>query len=284
MNNTLLSLEKMPSYLFCRYVKSDEIYGSVSFEHGNDVIVFVIRGSVVNNGEKTEAGKYFILPDTGGDITLSCSDPELFIIGFNGSYEASKQNLSLSGSYYYRETVKSFNRLRELEDEATSSLIEKTALFYQILADVYNEKNCSAADSLARSVMAYIVENYCSDISLEELSERYFYSVNYIIRAFRHRYAVTPYRHITHMRIDRAKQLLVSTTRSCEQIASECGYHDFSTFYKVFRAEVKCSPASWRKSAAEARQDDYRNREHALQSDNFRTVNHFPTVSQSEKV
>ena len=219
-----------------------------------------------------QAGRYYIF--RAGDKTrLTGDDPEYFVIRFKGSYSPAEQTLPPSGRFDYKETVRHWNRLLELLDKQLDgqkvSKIEQQALFCQILSGVYALSSMPVGEYLAQIIMSDIAARYTEDITLEELSEKYFYSPNYIIRVFRKKYHVTPYRHIIHMRIDKAKQLLSSTDMTCQEIAEACGYHDMSTFHKAFVSRTGRSPDHWRKHMAEAPENnhwrgDYRSNAHAI--------------------
>lgn len=53
--------------------------------------------------------------------------------------------------------------------------------------------------------------------------------------------------YITNLRIDHAKHLLRSTTRSVMAIAFECGYEDLSSFYRAFKGRAGIPPNEWRR-------------------------------------
>jgi AraC family L-rhamnose operon regulatory protein RhaS len=57
--------------------------------------------------------------------------------------------------------------------------------------------------------------------------------------------------HIAELRIDHARHLLRSTTRSVMAIAFECGYEDLSSFYRAFKGRVGLPPSEWRRLHAD---------------------------------
>lgn len=268
----LLNLESTPAFHSCGYYFGGEGIHTVSGTAEHDIILFLVRGELGAGSTKVQAGRYYIF--RAGDKTrLTGDDPEYFVIRFKGNYTPAEQTLPPSGRFDYKETVRHWNRLLELLDKQLDgqkvSKIEQQALFCQILSGVYALSSMPVGEYLAQIIMSDIAARYTEDITLEELSEKYFYSPNYIIRVFRKKYHVTPYRHIIHMRIDKAKQLLSSTDMTCQEIAEACGYHDMSTFHKAFVSRTGRSPDHWRKHMAEAPENnhwrgDYRSNAHAI--------------------
>ena len=87
-----------------------------------------------------------------------------------------------------------------------------------------------------------------SSFSLREIAEKFNFSNEYIIKLFRSGFSKTPHRYITELRIEYAKQLMLSTERGLGDIAAECGYSDYSVFYKSFLQNTGKSPRDWRES------------------------------------
>ena len=56
------------------------------------------------------------------------------------------------------------------------------------------------------------------------------------------------------LRIDHAKKLLESTSRTVLSVAFECGFEDLSTFYRAFKRETSESPNQWRTKLGEDEQ------------------------------
>ncbi len=266
MSDTL-NLEKTPEFVSCRYCQDGGEAHCIVSDAENDMIIFLVREQLFFGTQKLVAGRYMILR-AGDTVILRGDFPEYFLIYFRGIYTLPGQNIPISGKFDYKNSVKHFNRLLEIRDKLldgqTVSVIEQEALFCNILSELYSIESMSGGEYLAKSIMQDIIDGYASDITLEKLSEKYFYSRNYIIRVFRKKYHVTPYRHIIHLRIEKAKQLLSSTDKPCQEIAEICGYHDMSTFYKAFVCETGESPERWRNHSVSISESDYRSEIHAI--------------------
>jgi len=71
---------------------------------------------------------------------------------------------------------------------------------------------------------------------------------SYFAKAFRRTTGTSPHQYLTHMRVQEAKSLLLSSTLSLADIALICGFGDQSYFTRVFTRCVGASPGAWRKS------------------------------------
>ena len=58
---------------------------------------------------------------------------------------------------------------------------------------------------------------------------------------------MTPFEYINTLRIKEGERLLEVTSKSAESIAYECGFGDYSQFYKAFKKIYNISPVEWRK-------------------------------------
>ena len=263
----MLNLEKTPEFVSCSYVKDCAEGRRIKSDPEKDTLILTVRGTLACGEKKMTAGRYLIL--RAGDAAEWCgSHTEFFSVLFNGDYSSPAQSIPLSGKFDYKDAVKYINRLLELRDKRLDGqsvpVIEEEALFCHILAGMYSVGSMSEGEYLAKSIMRDIIDGYASRLTLEALCEKYFYSRNYIIRVFRKKYQVTPYRHIIHLRIEKAKQLLSSTGLSCQEIAGRCGYGDMSTFYKAFISETGESPERWRNRRPDEGSSDYRSESHAI--------------------
>jgi len=96
------------------------------------------------------------------------------------------------------------------------------------------------------TVQDYIYKNLSSPISLDELSAYVGYSKNYLCKYFKTEYGKTINQYLNQVRIDEAKNYLLFTNQSLDQIAVSVGYKNASYFSKVFSKSVKQSPSKYR--------------------------------------
>ncbi|MCL6456898.1 MAG: response regulator [Gorillibacterium sp.] len=92
----------------------------------------------------------------------------------------------------------------------------------------------------------YIRSHYQTDLSLQEIAERFFLSREYISRRFKQEFGENLSDYIGRVRIDQAKLLLTNPHIRIAQIASMVGYADEKYFSKVFKKLTGCSPNDYR--------------------------------------
>ncbi|MFZ5966058.1 MAG: response regulator [Bacillota bacterium] len=96
-------------------------------------------------------------------------------------------------------------------------------------------------------VMAYIEENYQSPIKLDMLADYVHVNSCYLSRLFSKETGTTLTETITRIRIEKAKELLVSNNSKTYEIASMVGFEDPSYFSCVFKKYTSLSPNQFRK-------------------------------------
>jgi AraC family transcriptional regulator len=73
-------------------------------------------------------------------------------------------------------------------------------------------------------------------------------SVGYFARAFARSTGKPPHRWLMARRVERAKELLLSSALSIAEVALGCGFADQAHFTRVFAASVGTAPGRWRRS------------------------------------
>lgn len=93
------------------------------------------------------------------------------------------------------------------------------------------------------------IENkFREDLSIEYLANIAGLSTGYFIRAFRGRFGLPPIRYQQQLRINLAKNLLVTTGLACGEIAQRVGIDDQYYFSRMFRRFVGQTPLEYRHS------------------------------------
>ncbi len=94
-------------------------------------------------------------------------------------------------------------------------------------------------------IKEYIDENYLLIHSVEELSERFFYSREYISRSFRRYYNTPIYEYILDRKMLHCTALLRQGA-SVEAAAHGSGFGNMSSFIKLFRKMNRCTPSEYK--------------------------------------
>lgn len=86
-----------------------------------------------------------------------------------------------------------------------------------------------------------------SDLRIKDLADECGQDIRSFTRSFRATTGVAPYEYLTNCRMDKAKQLLLTSVPVTE-IAFSVGYSNPSKFAAAFRRFHGCSPTQWRRS------------------------------------
>lgn len=109
------------------------------------------------------------------------------------------------------------------------------------------EESDTALKSKLKTVLAYIDANFTMDITLDDLSHRFYISKYYLTREFKRAYGETIFQHIIGLRVNYAKRLLRFTDKSVEEISDLCGFNDQSYFSKQFKKSENITCLAFRR-------------------------------------
>ena len=74
------------------------------------------------------------------------------------------------------------------------------------------------------------------------LCNKFHFSKNHIINLFKRSYHMTPLAYANQVRLERAEYLLEVTSEPIEHIAAQCGFQNYSNFYKRFYRKTEFPP------------------------------------------
>jgi AraC-like DNA-binding protein len=111
-----------------------------------------------------------------------------------------------------------------------------------------NLEHFKSNQDLIKAAMAYMRDNLNADFDRVEMAKRLSISPGYFNSLFKQHTGHTPTRFMTHLRMDRAKQLLRYTRLPIGEIADEVGYRDAYYFSRLFSKETGMSPRKFRSS------------------------------------
>ncbi|MDF2634239.1 MAG: transcriptional regulator with only domain, AraC family [Pelosinus sp.] len=75
-------------------------------------------------------------------------------------------------------------------------------------------------------------------------------SQNHLIHLFRQQFDLTPVEYINKLRVEKARQMLLTTDTNILNIALSCGFGSLSTFYEFFKKQVGLTPKEYRKQSS----------------------------------
>ncbi|MDD6484196.1 MAG: AraC family transcriptional regulator [Clostridiales bacterium] len=96
------------------------------------------------------------------------------------------------------------------------------------------------------AVIGFINENFCKDIVLEDIAEKFDTSTKYLSKRIK-QYLGVPYKeYITRLRMDKSKELLQNTDITINELYLEVGFANRTAFTRAFKLSTGLSPSEYR--------------------------------------
>jgi AraC-like DNA-binding protein len=92
-----------------------------------------------------------------------------------------------------------------------------------------------------QAAISYIAENLSQPMTLESVAEQVYVSKYHLSHAFSREVGVSVYRYITLRRLMMARQQLAEG-EPAGQVCRNCGFADYTSFYRAFKSEYGISP------------------------------------------
>ena len=132
----------------------------------------------------------------------------------------------------------------QIDQALTPEKLEQLCFsLYQKVPDQGSQKE--AVSQAEQTLLAYIDQNL-SEISLNMLSEAVGMNQNYLSQYFKKHFGISFIDYVTNKKIEKAKELLVSTDDTCKAIGEMLGYGAQNTFIRVFKKAESMTPAEYR--------------------------------------
>ena len=168
---------------------------------------------------------------------------------FNNSNAVVMENAMLEGLHHAMELL----YLERDVDNRSAAMQVVSRYLYRIidapLSDVHShdEKERRQVSRL-HGLFSAVEKQLQFDWDMESLSERAHYSAPHLHRLCLQVFGRSPKQHVIHLRMTRAKSLLLSTQWPVSYIASYVGYANVFTFSKRFKKSTGLSPSAFRES------------------------------------
>mgnify|MGYP001463926413 CR=1 FL=1 len=169
---------------------------------------------------------------------------EYFKSGLNQAMEALPHELS---SFWTGTLLPEWHRAMERESlsEIAAAVVEICQQAQQSVAELVKTK--SSAQTI-HQIREYVEANYWnSELSLTHLSDKFNINSKYASQLFKEYTGVNFADYLLTLRMEHAKQLLASTDRPINDIASLVGYDLPLSFGRTFKKSVGMTPSDYRK-------------------------------------
>lgn len=98
-----------------------------------------------------------------------------------------------------------------------------------------------------RKACLYFRENLNTNVNIEQLADELHVGYSYFRQMFRKYTGISPTQYHLSLRIQKAKDLLVSTDKSFKEIAIDLGFESYFYFSRIFKDKTGKSPMEFRK-------------------------------------
>ena len=114
----------------------------------------------------------------------------------------------------------------------------------EIISTAIPLKPASASGSFL-PILRYLEENYEKDLSLKKIADQFHLNASYISQLIRSETGLTYTQYLTELRINKAKELLRTSSLSLAEISEAVGFNDSFYFIKKFKKEVGVTPGKY---------------------------------------
>ena len=118
--------------------------------------------------------------------------------------------------------------------------------FALLLETLYDSRNREPEKVQMHGIVQYINDHISSPLAIEEISEHFHYSADYIAKLFRQQFGVTIKQYVIEQKLSAAKRLLTASELSIAQVGQAVGFSDPVLFDKFFKYHVKTTPKKYR--------------------------------------
>lgn len=137
------------------------------------------------------------------------------------------------------------NLVQEQYSQKYASSIYATGLFLQLIVELNRLSpvgtQATAHTDFITDVLCFINQYYHEKLTLDILAEQFHVSKYHLSHAFKNDTGTSLYHYITLKRLAAARQL-INDGLSPGDVYMLCGFNDYTSFYKAFKAEYGASP------------------------------------------
>ena len=180
--------------------------------------------------------------------------PVVIVISAYSEFEYAKEALKLGVVNYLLKPIGKKKLLEAVEDavkimekQVRAGLIERVV--DQKIVDASNKMD-STRDTI-RKAISYIDEHLHEEFTLKDVAARVHLNPSYFSVLFKEQVNLNFSEYVTRRRIQRAKELVISTTLPINEIAEEVGYKTAKYFIKIFKEIEGMTPSAYRKTGNE---------------------------------
>lgn len=127
-----------------------------------------------------------------------------------------------------------------------ANLVKILCTLARLPASAKHTKQLSKNDLIMQDAALYIKNNCSSQLKLNEIAEKYYFSKEYFSTTFKEATGFGFNEYLNQMRISKSIDLLNDTSLSITEISDACGFNDSNYFATVFKKIMGGSPKQFR--------------------------------------
>ncbi|MFD3157266.1 response regulator [Haloimpatiens sp. FM7330] len=134
--------------------------------------------------------------------------------------------------------------------DTLSTINELYSWVLKVMLDVIRNIKISMIEKEENGVeraIQYIKSNYCSDITLSEISSKVYLNESYLSRKIKQRLGINFKEYLTKLRMEKAIGLLNKPNIRVSEVANQVGYMDYRRFTSNFKKYTGYSPSEFLK-------------------------------------
>lgn len=133
-------------------------------------------------------------------------------------------------------------------------MIKQKALMFELLYLVFNYKNVNRENygkenplKIVTQANTFMQNNSDRALSTAEIAMAVGYSTNYFVEIYKSIAYISPIKYHEKLRMERAKNLLLSTSLSVSEISEMLGFNNLYAFSRFFKRSFGLSPTDYKK-------------------------------------
>ena len=120
--------------------------------------------------------------------------------------------------------------------------LKKACRLLWLFGGFFNRQSTVKNLSLIEQIHSYILENIATPLSVDDICSQFFVNRQKLHSLFKKHFNDSVKHFILAKRLEKAKDLLLNSDKSVENIAYETGFSNYNYFIRVFRLSIGIPP------------------------------------------
>ena len=161
-------------------------------------------------------------------------------------------NQRTSIAFCFLTSYSDFNTLEKVKKTQPKGFLVKPFKAQDVISTVYlllgtaDESEGNFMPYQIKQVIEYIDQHYNERINIKDLANLTRWEVTHFSRLFKKHLNLTPHQYILHTKIEHAKNQLIDSDESLQEIAINLGFGAYSNFFNAFKKITKMTPEKYR--------------------------------------